>query len=333
MKTLKSCLISLSVFAYLATPAVAQEVTTPVEVTSSVEDLVVTARRTDAPIWEVTRGDSTLILVGNISGVSRDIDWRPEALQEVTRRADLILMPQYGSASLADVMRLLWRVRSVTRLPNGTTTADYLSPEVQARLDALMASERNVSWRNKSFVILSSDLLSNRSGFLTRRTRNAVDVVKDTAKTIRKPTKAVGTVRGDEMVDSLITLPPQAYLPCLERAIAAAEAGPEAGNQRIEDWRNRRVVQVMDQPLEQAIGQCWPWGDPEIAPMLRQQWSEATRTALEQGGTTLGVVQLKILAESGGVLDQLEAAGYEIEGPVWKKGQEMPPVPSSDLEN
>jgi uncharacterized protein YbaP (TraB family) len=323
MKNLKLYLISLTVLALSLAPVAAQDVPASVEVTSSVEDVVVTARRTDAPIWEVTRGDSSLILVGNIGGIPRDLDWRPEALEEATRRADRILMPQYGSASLGDMMRLLWRIRTVTRLPAGTTTADYLSPEVQARLENLMAGERNDSWRSNSFVVLSMDLMTNRAGLINRRTHTAADVVKDAAKAIRKPTKAVGTVRGDEMVDSLITLPPASYLPCLERAIAAAEAGPEAGRQRIEDWRSRRVVQVMEQPLEQALGQCWPWGDPEIAPMLRQQWSQAATTALTQSGVTLGVAQLKVLAEEGGVLDQLEAAGYEIEGPVWKKGQAL----------
>ncbi len=110
---------------------------------TTVDEIVVTARRTDAPIWEVTRGDSTLILVGAISGVPRDVEWRPEALEDATRRAQRILFPQEGRASVADVFRLIWRIRTVATLPKGTTTADYLSPEVQARLETIMADQRN----------------------------------------------------------------------------------------------------------------------------------------------------------------------------------------------
>lgn len=332
MEILKTSLLSLSILAMASLPVQAQVAPDPAEVTSTVEDLVVTARRTDAPIWEVSRGDSRLILVGSIGGVPRDLDWRPEALEEATRRADRILTPQYGSVSFGDIMRMIWRIRSVTRLPRGTSTSDYLSPQVQGRLEAVMADQRNDKWRTNSFVVLSMDLMTDQAGYLNRRTRTAGDVVIEAAKAIGKPTKAVGTVRGDEIVDSLISLPPQTYLPCLERAIAAAEAGPEGSRQRIEDWRNRRVVQVIDQPLDQALGLCWPWGDPEIAPLLRQQWSEAAQTALTQEGVTLGVVQLRILAETGGVLDQLEAEGYAIEGPVWKKGQTMTPAPQPVLE-
>ncbi|HUH23592.1 MAG TPA: TraB/GumN family protein, partial [Brevundimonas sp.] len=62
----------------------------------------------------------------------------------------------------------------------------------------------------------------------------------------------------------------------------------------------------------------WPWGDPEIAPLLRRQWAEAVQTALGEAGVTMAVAQLRVLAEPDGVLDRLEAQGYEIEGPEWK---------------
>ena len=285
---------------------------------TTVDEIVVTARRTDAPIWEVTRGDSTLILVGAISGVPRDVEWRPEALEDATRRAQRILFPQEGRASLADVMRLIWRIRTIARLPNGTTTADYLSPEVQARLETVMADQRNDGWRTNSLMILSMDLTGDKAGYERGRTRNATDVIKKAARDARIPVRPVGTVRGDEIVDNLITAPPAAYATCVERALAAAEAGPEGAAVRIAAWKARRVPEVMAQPLEQALGLCWPWGDPEIAPLLRRQWAEAVQTALDEPGVTLAVAQLRVLAEPNGVLDALEAEGYEIEGPAWK---------------
>lgn len=285
---------------------------------TTVDEIVVTARRTDAPVWEVTRGDSTLILVGAISGVPRDVEWRPEALEAATRRSQRILFPQEGRASVADVLRLIWRIRTIATLPRGTTTADYLSPEVQARLETEMADQKSDSWRTNSLMILSMDLMSDHAGYERGRTRNATDVIKKVAREARIPLRPVGTVRGDEIVDSLITAPPTTYAACVERALAAAEAGPDGAAARIADWRARRVPAVMAQPLEQALGLCWPWGDPEIAPLLRRQWAEAVQTALGEPGVTMAVAQLRVLAEPDGVLDALEAQGYEIEGPEWK---------------
>lgn len=309
-------LLALVLGLSLGAPALSQEVSaTPV---TTVDEVVVTARRTDAPIWEVTRGDSTLILVGAIEGVPRDVEWRPEALEAATRRAERILFPQEGRASASDVLRLIWRIRTIARLPKGTTTADYLEPEVQARLETLMADQKNDKWRTESLMGLSMDLMSDKAGYERGRTRNATDVIKKVAREAGIPVRSVGAVRGDEIIDNLITAPPTTYAACLERALAAAEVGPEGAAVRINDWRARRVPEVMAQPLEQALGLCWPWGDPEIAPLLRTQWAEAVQTALGEPGVTMAVAQLRVLAEPDGVLDRLAAQGYEIEGPAWK---------------
>ena len=39
---------------------------------------------------------------------------------------------------------------------------------------------------------------------------------------------------------------------------------------------------------------------------------------LNEAGTTLAVAPLRLLAEPGGVLDRLQADGFEIVGPEWK---------------
>ncbi|MFK0298165.1 TraB/GumN family protein [Brevundimonas sp. NPDC090276] len=309
--------VSVVVLALSLGAAARAQDASPAPVTT-VDEVIVSARRAEAPIWQVTRGDSTLILVGAISGVPRDVEWRPEALEAATRRSQRILFPQEGRASVADVIRLIWRIRTVATLPRGTTTADYLSPPVQARLETVMADQRNDNWRTNSLMILSMDLMSEQAGYERGRTRTAADVIKKVARDARIPVRPVGTVRGDEIVESLISAPPATYAACLERALAAAEAGPEGGAIRINDWRARRVPEVMAQPLEQALGLCWPWGDPEIAPLLRRQWAEAVQTALGEPGVTMAVAQLRVLAEPDGVLDTLAAQGYEIEGPEWK---------------
>lgn len=296
-----------------AAPAFAQDV--GVQDEDRVEDIVVTARRAGAPMWTVERGESTVILVGGIGGVPRDFIWRPEALEEATRRSQRILYPTVGEASVSDLLRLMWRIRTIARLPQGTTTADYLPPDLQARLEAVMAGEGD-GWRTKSFVGLSFDLLEKAGR--ERRTSGALDVVKRAAREARVPGEPIGTVRGDELVEGLISDPPAQYIPCVAAAVTAAEEGPEGAQARLEAWRSLRVQQVLATGLDLAYDQCWPSGDPEIAPMVREQWREATQAALSQPGVTMGVVSLRILAEPGGVLDQLEAEGLDVRGPDWK---------------
>lgn len=286
---------------------------------TAVEDVVVLARRSGAPMWTVTRGDSTLILVGAITGIPRDLSWRPDDLEAAAARSQLILTPQEGRASITDVLRVIWRIRSIARMPRGQTSADYLTPEWQARLDALMAGERNQDWRSKSLLILGFDLMQDKAGYTGRGGGDdAMDVIRRAARRARVMTRPVGTVRGDELIDSLIEAPQSAHVPCVQAAIAAAEHGSDAARERAEDWRALRVADVVASPLDQALNQCWPWGDPEIAPQLHQQWAAAIETSLISPGVTMGVAPLRLLAEADGVLDGLEARGFEVDGPEWK---------------
>lgn len=310
------CLLAAALLAAAAFPAVPAAQTPEV---ATLDDVIVLARRSGAPMWTVTRGDSTLILVGAITSIPRDLSWRPDDLEAAAAQSDRILSPQVGQASFTDLFRVIWRARTIARMPEGRTTADYLTPALQARLEALMAGERNQDWRRKSLLFVGFDLMQDKAGYRSGRTGDdAMDVIRRAARRADVPVRPVGTVRGDELIDSLITAPQTAHIPCVEAAVAAAEAGPNATRDRAEDWRSLRVAEVVASPVDKALNQCWPWGDPEIAPQLRQQWAEAIETALASPGVTMGVAPIRLLAETGGVLDALEARGFEVVGPEWR---------------
>lgn len=295
----------------------AQSTPEPVAEAGAVEDVIVTARRSGAPMWEISRGGSTLILVGDLVGVPDDLDWRPDALEAATARVDRVMTPPAGRVSGSDFLRLIWRIRTIGFLAEGTSHADYLGPAWSARLDGVMANERNDAWKRSSPVMLSFDLLRDRAAY-RRGDRLAGDAVRRAARKSRIPVRSVGFVRGDEIIESLIAQPPEAYAPCIRAAIEAAEAGPEGFRARAEAWRRWRVAEVTASPLDRALFQCWPYGDPAIGPQLNGLWVEAIDGALNETGVTLAVAPLRMLAEPGGVLDRLDADGFDIVGPEWK---------------
>jgi hypothetical protein len=286
---------------------------------SELDEIVVLARRSGAPMWTVTRGDSTLILVGAITGIPRDVAWRPDDLEAAAARSNQILSPPEGRVSVSDIFRIIWRARTIGMMPEGQTTADYLTPDYQARLESIMADERNPDWRTESLLLVGFQLMQDKAGYRAGRSGDdAMDVIRRAARRARVPVRPVGTVRGDELVESLITAPQTTHVACVEAAILAAEQGPDSARIRAEDWRALRVADVVASPIDRALNQCWPWGDPEIAPQLRQQWAAAIETALVSPGVIMGVAPIRLLAEEGGVLDGLEARGFDVVGPEWK---------------
>lgn len=311
---------SLVMIAVMASVAMEPAVAAAQEVDATVDEIIVTARRSGAPMWEVTRGGSTILLVGAIQAVPAGVEWRPDALEQATRQADRVYFPQRANVSPADIWRLIWRSRTLTRLPEGRTSADYLSPDWQARLDVLEATYGE-DWSGDSFLVLSSELLSDRLGLRDRGNREVGEVVRRAARGARVPVTSIGSVRGDVLVDDLLTRPPESWVPCIEASIAATEAGREAVEARGLAWTRFDVPAVMASPVETAMMQCWPWGDPALGTLLRGQWISAVEGALREPGVTLAVAPLRVLAEPGGVLDDLERRGYEIVGPAWRAGQ------------
>ena len=311
---------SLALIACVAATALTPHPAHAQDVETTVDEIIVTARRSGAPMWEVTREGSTVLLVGAIQAVPAGIEWRPDALEQATRQADRVYFPQQANVSPADIFRIIWRSRTLTRMPDGKTSADFLSPEWQGRLDALEVAY-DEDWSRDSFLILSSELLSDRLGLRDRGNQEVGEVVRRAARRARVPVTSIGSVRGDALIDDLLTRPPETWVPCVQASIAATEAGPDAVQARGLAWTRFDVPAVMASPIETAMMQCWPWGDPTLGTLLRGQWISAVEGALREPGVTLAVAPLRVLAETGGVLDDLERRGFEILGPDWRADQ------------
>lgn len=298
-----------------AAPAFAQDAASAQEA-DRVEDIVVTARRAGVPMWTVTRGDSTLILVGEVDGLPRELEWRPEALEAAAGRSQRILFPQEMRASAADIARLIWRARTAVMLPGEETVAAHVSAGDMARLETLMAGEGG-PWRRKKLLLLASDVLE-LSGYRQRNDLRVSDVVRRAGRRAGAPIRPIGLLHGDDFVEMLISSPQSQHRGCLEAAIPAAEAGPDTNDIRADDWRHLRVAAVVANPLERAIVRCWPYADPQVGIQIAAEWVAAIDESLSEPGVTMAVAPLTMLAQTGGVLDRLEAEGADILGPDWK---------------
>ena len=293
-----------------AAPALAQAV-------SNENQIVVTAQRSGAPMWTIDTLTGTIILVGEIRAVPKSTPWQPDLLKEATADAALVILRARPKFSPGDVFRLIFRGGRFTKLPDGKTAGDFLTPEQRARLAAL-ETEYDVDYDRRSFLMSSFDLLARRLDFDDNTTDDATDVVKKAADRADVPIRRPERFRGEDLLDDLAEADPASHIPCLEAAMGATEAGQNIIEARGDDWRNFDVPAVMRNPLEIALGTCWPWADEDLGKEIRDQWTGMIAEAANEDGVTLAVVPLRVLAETDGVLDQLEARGFPIAGPDWR---------------
>ncbi|MDK2767265.1 MAG: TraB/GumN family protein [Sphingomonas sp.] len=310
---IRSCPLFLALaIASAPLPAAAQEAAS-----DATEEVVVTARTSGAPMWTVRTETGVVLLVGEIRNVPRATPWYPDRLERAAGGAQRIILGTKAKVSPGDILRLIFAGGKLTKLPDGRVAADYLDAPRLARLRAIEARyEQDYSRRN--FLITSFDLLSRRLAFSKDTGDDATDVVRKAARRGDIATRPVGEVRGEDMLDNLFAAAPETHLPCLDAAMAAAEIGPQIVTARGKAWTSFDVPGLMANPLETALGRCWPWTDTQLGAELRGQWVAALDEAVKQPGVTLAVVPIRVLAEEGGVLDQLKARDLDISGPRWR---------------
>lgn len=279
--------------------------------------IVVTAQRSGAPMWTIDTPRGTIIVVGEIAAVPKSTPWQPDRLEEATRQAGRVILRSRARFSPGDALRLIFAGGDILRLPDKSVAADYLDTAQRQRLAALEEAH-DVDYDRRSFLITSFDLLARRLDFDDDTTRDASDVVQRAADRADVPTERIEGFRGEDLLDDLAAADPRSHIPCLEAAMTATEIGPELIGKRGDDWRKYDVPAVMANPLEVALGRCWPWADAEIGEQLRDLWTDAITQSVASDGVTLAVVPLRVLAEPGGVLDMLEARGLDVAGPDWR---------------
>jgi len=279
--------------------------------------IIVTARLSGAPMWTIDTPSGTVILVGEIRAIPKTTPWEPARLEEATRAADRVILGARPKISPGDIFRLMFSGGKLTRLPGKSVAADYLDAAQLERLEALAAAHKK-DYARQSFLLTAFRMLREELRFNRDTAREPADVVKDAAEKADIPITRAATLRGEDVIDNLFAAPPSAHVPCLVAAMDATEAGPQVVEERAANWRRFNIPAVMANPLEAALGQCWPWADETLGSELRGIWVARIAEASAAKGTTLAVVPLRVLAESGGVLDQLALRGFDIAGPAWK---------------
>jgi uncharacterized protein YbaP (TraB family) len=296
-----------------AAPLAAQDPAT----TESENSIVVTAQRSGAPMWTIDTPTGTIILVGEIRAIPKTTPWQPDRLKDATAQASRVILGARPKISPGDVLRLMFSGSKFTKLPGKTEASEYLSPAQWARLEAL-GTEHEEDYARQSFLLTSFQMLRKELRFNRDTADDASDVVKKAADKANVPINRAATLRGEDIIDNLADAEPAAHIPCLTAAMDAVESGPDIVEQRGADWRRYDIPAVMANPLESALGQCWPWADETLGSELRTIWVDQITAVQSETGVTLAVVPLRVLAEPDGVLDRLSAQGLDISGPAWK---------------
>jgi uncharacterized protein YbaP (TraB family) len=309
-------------FAVIAVSAAAGSTTAaardqPAAETQQVDEIVVTARRSGAPVWRVKGPRTTVILVGSIEEVSRDTHWDPVSLTAALRKADRVMFPQEVNikASPFEMIGYAVRLLRMAKLPKEGGLRSLMSPDQFQRLAALQ--DRGIlkpgfeRTHPLHLAIALHDAADGPRGYGL----NATDYVKRAVKRYKLKQAPIPRRSVKKPINALFKSRPEAHIPCLLASVSLIEAGgAQAVRARSNAWAAHRVAQVLSSPAARAFAAC----SLEQYDDARLDWRGAARRSMTEPQITLAVFDLTSLAQPGGLLDEFAAAGFDIQGPAWK---------------
>ena len=287
------------------------------------EDVVVTSERTGPEMWHVHRGAGELWILGSMSPLPKGITWRSKQLERVLDGTNQVLIPKPFEIGIVRVLWLLITERDVLMLSGGKRLKNVMPQALHARFAVQRAkfTDDSDKWERYRPIIASAFLQQaafHQVGLSTRLDLGASVRALAGKHHVRVEELKIAGVR--DFLDALKTMPPATENACVEASLTIIEKDLPRLVDRAQAWAtgNLERIQSLHEPPE--VDACRAAldegvGASDLIATLRRTWLERMQKYLDGGGVTVAVVNIDMLLEKGGLLDELRAKGYTIDPP------------------
>jgi uncharacterized protein YbaP (TraB family) len=287
------------------------------------DELVVTGERTGPGMWHVHRGAAQVWILGSMSPLPKGITWRATQVEKVLDGTSQVLVQKPFEIGIARILWLLITERSALMVHGGKRLKDVLPAELHARFAAQRAkyTQDPDKWERFRPLIAAAFLQQaafHQVGLSTRLDLGAA--VRTLAKKHHVRVEEIKIAGVGDVMDALKTLPPATENACvgaslvtverdLPRLLERAQAWASGNLERIEKLREPAEVDACRAALDTGIGAA------DLISRIRRTWLGTIEKYLQNAGVTLVVMNMDMLLEPGGLLDELRAKGYEVDAP------------------
>jgi uncharacterized protein YbaP (TraB family) len=287
------------------------------------DELVVTGERTGPGMWHVRHDAAQVWILGSMSPLPKGITWRATQVENVLDGASQVLVQKPFDIGIARILWLLITERSVLMVRGGKRLKDVLPADLHARFAAQRAkyTDDPDKWERFRPLIAAAFLQQaafHQVGLSTRLDLGAA--VRALAKKRRVRVEEIKIAGVGDVMDALKSLPPATERICVDaslvtverdlpRLLDRAQAWASGNLERIEKLREPAEVDACRAALDTGVGAA------DLIARIRRTWLGTIEKYLQGAGVTLVVVNMDLLLEPGGLLDQLREKGYQVDAP------------------
>ncbi|GAC1676340.1 MAG: TraB/GumN family protein [Steroidobacteraceae bacterium] len=287
------------------------------------DELVVTGERSGPGMWHVHRGAAQVWILGSMSPLPKGITWRAAQVEQVLGATNRVLVQKPFDVGIARILWLLITERNVLMVRGGKRLKDVMPAELYARfaLQRAKYTDDPNKWERFRPLIAAAFLQQaafHQAGLSTRLDMGAA--VRALAKKHQVPVEEVKIAGVGDVMDALKTLPAATENTCvaaslvtierdLPRLIDRAQAWAAGNVERIEKLREPAEVDACRTALDSGVGAA------DLIARMRRTWLGTIEKYLQSDAVTVAVVNMDMLLEPGGLLDELRAMGDEVDAP------------------
>jgi uncharacterized protein YbaP (TraB family) len=289
----------------------------------ALDEIVVTAERAGPGMWHVHRGAANVWILGSISPLPRDITWRSKQVETVLESTSQVLVQKPLEISIPRILWMLIADRKFLMVGGGKRLKDVLPPDLHTRFAAQRSNvgEDADKWERYRPIIAAAFL--QQAAFHQVNLSMRLDLgaaLRVLAKKHGVRVEEVKVAGVSDMLEALKTMPAATERTCVEASLTTIESGLPRLVDRAQAWAVGNVERIENLPELKDVDACRTALDAgkgalDVIGRIRQTWLENIEKYLRSAGTTIAVVNLDMLLERGGLLDQLRAKGYDIDAP------------------
>jgi uncharacterized protein YbaP (TraB family) len=289
----------------------------------TMDELTVTGERTGPGMWHVHRGTAQVWILGSMSPLPKGITWRSKQLERILDSTNQVVVPKPFELGIARVLWLLITERDLLMVRGGKRLKDVMPPSLHARFAVERAkySADSDKWERYRPIIATAFLQQaafHQVGLSTRLDLGAA--VRTLAKQHHVRIEELKIAGVHDVLDALKTMPPALENACVEASLVTVERDLPRLVERAQAWATGNVERIdsLHEPAE--VDACRAAleegaGASDLIALVRRTWLDRLERYLRSGGVTVAVVNMDMLLEKGGLLDELRAKGYEIDAP------------------
>jgi uncharacterized protein YbaP (TraB family) len=295
----------------------------PPPVPPVMDELVVTGERTGPGMWHVHRGAAEVWILGSMSPLPKGITWRATQVDKVLGGTSQVLVQKPFEIGIARILWLLITERSVLMVRGGKRLKDVLPAELHARFAAQRAkyTQDPEKWERFRPLIAAAFLQQaafHQVGLSTRLDLGAA--VRTLAKNHHVRVEEIKIAGVGDVMDALKTLPPATENACVDASLVTVERDLPRLLERAQAWASGNIERIAKLREPAEVDACRAAldtgiGAADLIARIRRTWLGTIEKYLQNAGVTLVVMNMDMLLEPGGLLDELRAKGYEVDAP------------------